>query len=260
MGFFCNMSSLFHLAGRTALVTGGARGIGQAMALGLAEAGADIILVLRSKSQTETRSKIENLGRRCFIYEADLGAADAVQNIVPTIAKEHAFDILVNVAGIQRRSAAEDFAQDIYDKIIQVNLSATFSLCRDTGKYWLDNNIKGSIINTASIATFQGGVGMAAYATSKGGVGQLTKAFSNEWAINGIRVNAIAPGYVATDMNVDTRTAPDQTAYKSISGRIPMGRWGSPNDFKGPVIFLASEASSYVTGEVLLVDGGWMGR
>jgi 2-deoxy-D-gluconate 3-dehydrogenase len=188
-------SSLFGLAGRTALVTGGSRGIGQAMALGLAEAGADIILVLRSKSQTETQSKIENLGRQCFILEADLGDAEAARKIVPAIVKEHRwFDTLVNVAGIQRRSRAEEFPQQAYDEIMQINLSATFRICRDTGKYWLDNNIKGSIINTASIASFQGGVNMAAYATSKGGVAQLTRAFSNEWACKGIRVNAIAPG------------------------------------------------------------------
>lgn len=144
----------------------------------------------------ETRSKIQDLGRRCDVYEVDLANADKVGMIISNIAKEHSFDILVNVAGIQRRSAAASFPQGDFNEVMNVNLSATFRLCRDTGKYWLENNIHGSIINIASVASFQAGVGMAAYTASKGAVVQLTKALSNEWAIHGIRVNAIAPGYV----------------------------------------------------------------
>ncbi|KAH8808649.1 2-deoxy-D-gluconate 3-dehydrogenase [Xylogone sp. PMI_703] len=254
------MVDIFRLDGKTAVVTGGARGIGQAMSLALAEAGADVVLVLRSQSQTETRSRIEALGRSCYVYECDLGNPEQVGALIPKIGEEHKFDILVNCAGVQKRYVAENFPQKDYEELMNINLSSTFALCRDTGKYWLENNIQGSIINVASIAGFQGGMNIAGYAISKGGVIQLTRALSNEWASRGIRVNAIAPGYVATEMNRDTRTAADQTAFKSISQRIPVGRWGTPDDFKGPVIFLASKANSFVTGEVLVVDGGWMAR
>ncbi|EXJ89089.1 hypothetical protein A1O3_02153 [Capronia epimyces CBS 606.96] len=254
------MLDLFDLNGQTALITGGARGIGQAIAIGLAEAGADIILVLRNTSQTQTKLAIEALGRRCWTYEADLGNADAVSHIIATVTAQHSFEILVNVAGIQRRIAAQDFPQAVYDEVLQVNLGSTFILCRDTGKYWLQHGIQGRIVNTASLSSFQGGINMAAYSASKGAVLQLTKALSNEWASRGIRVNAIAPGYIATDMNVDTRTNQDTTYFDSITTRIPQGRWGTPEEFKGPAVFLASRASSYITGETIVVDGGWMAR
>ncbi|KAI1622018.1 hypothetical protein EDD37DRAFT_652370 [Exophiala viscosa] len=254
------MLDIFSLAGQTALVTGGARGIGRAIAIGLAEAGADIVLVLRDTSQTQTKSMIEAMGRKCWTYAADLRNVQAVSNIIATVTAEHNFQILVNVAGIQRRVAAQDFPQEVYDEVLQVNLGATFALCRDAGRYWLEQGIAGRIINTASLASFQGAINMAAYSASKGGVNQLTKALSNEWASRRIRVNAIAPGYIATDMNVDTRTNADTTYYDSITTRIPQGRWGNPDEFKGPAIFLASQASSYVTGETVVVDGGWMAR
>ncbi|CRG82730.1 2-deoxy-D-gluconate 3-dehydrogenase [Talaromyces islandicus] len=235
---------IFNLDGRTALVTGGGRGIGRAMAVGLAEAGADIVLLVRDLSQTETKEQIEKLGRRCSTYACDLELKDSVSRVIREVLSNHEIHILLNAAGIQRRVSAEDYDQETYEEVMQVNLGATFTLCRETGKYWIKNGIKGSLINTASLASFQGGVRMSGYAVSKGGIAMLTKALSNEWATHGIRVNAIAPGYIATDMNVDTRTNPDQTYYKSITDRIPMGRWGEPEEFKGPVVFLASKASS----------------
>lgn len=152
----------------------------------------------RSESQTDTKNAIEALGRKCWLYAADLADVNAVANIVSSITAEHNYEILVNVAGIQRRIPAQDFPRETYDEVMQVNIGATFTLCSDTGKYWLEKGIKGRIINTASLATFQGGINMAAYSASKGAVGQLTKALSNEWAGRGIRVNAIAPGYVHT--------------------------------------------------------------
>ncbi|KAK5065297.1 hypothetical protein LTR84_001135 [Exophiala bonariae] len=239
------MSDLFSLKGQTAVVTGGARGIGQAMAIGLAEAGADIILILRNESQQETKRAIEALGRKTTVYTADLSIASQLDGLIGRISSEHPdFSILVNVAGIQRRIAAAEFPDDMYDEVLQTNLKATFKLCKDTGKYWLEKGTKGCIINTASLASFQGGINMAAYACSKGGVHMLTKALSNEWAGKGIRVNAVAPGYIATDMNLDTRSNEDTTYYESITTRIPAGRWGEPNEFKGVTVFLASQASS----------------
>ncbi|KAI9738143.1 MAG: hypothetical protein M1818_005572 [Claussenomyces sp. TS43310] len=191
---------LFNLAGKTALITGGGRGISRAMAIGIAESGADIILILRNESQCETEAAIEVLVRKCHVYIADLGGQRAVSRIIPHVILDHSFEILVNGAGIQRRIPAAEFAQDVYQQVMQTNLGATFALCRDTGRYWIDKGIKGRIINVASLATFQGGINMAAYSASKGAVGQLTKALSNEWAKRGIVVNAIAPRYVLRNM------------------------------------------------------------
>lgn len=172
--------------------------------------------------------------------------------------------MLVNCAGIQRRHPAQQFPDNDWDNVLQVNLSAVFQLCRDVGAHMLEQPVyegstrRGSIINMASLLSFQGGITVPAYAASKGGVAQLTKALSNEWAGKGITVNAIAPGYIATDMN--TALIDDEARAASILARIPAGRWGLPEDFKGAVIFLASKASAYVSGEILTVDGGWMGR
>jgi 2-deoxy-D-gluconate 3-dehydrogenase len=251
---------LFDLTGKTALVTGGTRGLGAEMALGLATAGADVILIVRSTANLSTKTAIESLHRKCHLIIQDLSDEAAVNTLIPRITAIHSFSILVNAAGIQRRHPAASFPQSAFNDIMQSNLGSVFALCRDTGAYWLATGIPGRIINTASMATFQGGVNMAAYACSKGGVGQLTKALSNEWAGRGIAVNAIAPGYIATDMNEDTRTDPDTRYYDSITERIPAGRWGRPEEFRGPVVFLASQAASYVTGEILVVDGGWMAR
>ncbi|KLJ06927.1 2-deoxy-D-gluconate 3-dehydrogenase [Blastomyces silverae] len=254
-------ASLFDLTGKTALVTGATRGIGQAMAIALAEAGADIILIRGSSPDTTTREAIEKTGRKCHSYQCNLADKAAVAGLISAVTAEHkTVNILVNAAGIQRRCEAENFPQEAYEEVMQVNLNAPFTLCRDMGKYWIENNMRGcKIINVASLCTFFGSVKIPAYSMSKGGIGQLTKALSNEWASKGINVNAIAPGYVATDINRDTVTG-DPAYLKSITDRIPAGHWGKPEDMKGPVVFLASEASSYVNGEILTVDGGFCGR
>lgn len=200
-----------------------------------------------------------------------------MRGLIASVVETHRIDILINNAGIMRRYPATDISQEVLDEIMEVNFNGPFILCRDMGRYWIDNKIDGRLINIASLSTFQGGVRMAAYSASKGAVGQLTKALSNEWAQHKIRVNAIAPGYVpnllflctspalclprmpttcryiATDMNTDTRNNPDQAYYQSILARIPMGHWGKPEDFKGPAVFLASDASSYVSGETIVV-------
>ncbi|KAJ5991580.1 hypothetical protein N7522_011787 [Penicillium canescens] len=238
----------FSLSGKTALVTGGTRGIGQAMAIAMAEAGADIVLVQRDTSNQETKSRIENLGRKATIYTADLSSQASVSLLVSSVLKGgHDINILLNCAGIQRRHPSHIFPLEDWDEVLQVNLTTVFTLCRDVGAHMLTR--------TPDRA---GGLTVPAYAAAKGGVAQLTKALSNEWAAKGINVNAIAPGYVATDMN--TALIQDEERAASILARIPAGRWGNPDDFKGSVVYLASRASAYVSGEVLTVDGGWMGR
>ncbi|CAI7660603.1 unnamed protein product [Penicillium manginii] len=262
-----SVTSLFSLSGRTALITGGTRGIGQAMAFALAEAGADVILVQRDESNTSTRDEIINrLGRKAYIHVAELSDRKSVKEIIPTVTNQGLKpDILVTCAGIQRRHPSHQFPDEDWDEVLEVNLSAVFVLCREFGAYLLSRDAsefpsgrRGSIINVASLLTFQGGITVPAYAASKGGIGQLTKALSNEWISKGINVNAIAPGYINTDMNVALINDADRNA--GIMARIPAGRWGKPEDFKGPVVFLASDASSYVSGEIVTVDGGWMGR
>ena len=175
----------------------------------------------------------------------------------------HKISILLNCGGIQRRHPAHQFPDEDWDEVLQVNLSTVFTLCRDVGAHMLLREVdstgrRGAIINVASLLSFQGGLTVPAYAASKGGVAQLTKALSNEWASKGINVNAIAPGYIATDMN--TALMEDKNRAESIMARIPAGRWGRPDDFKGPVVYLASRAGSYVNGEIHVIDGGWMGR
>lgn len=261
------VQGLFSLAGQTALVTGGTRGIGQAMALALAEAGADVLLVQRDTTNQATKHAIEALGRKAHIYTSDLSSPASVAALVPAIlADGHRIHILLNCAGIQRRHPAHQFPDDDWHAVLQVNLSTVFTLCRDVGAHMLaqpadlgpNATRRGAIINVASLLSFQGGITVPAYAASKGGVAQLTKALSNEWAGKGINVNAIAPGYIATDMN--EALLADEKRAKSIMERIPAGRWGSPEDFKGIVVWLSSPAAAYVSGEVVTVDGGWMGR
>ncbi|KAF2190874.1 NAD(P)-binding protein [Zopfia rhizophila CBS 207.26] len=260
-----SVQQLFSLEGQTALVTGGTRGIGQAMALALAEAGADILLVQRDTTNQSTKTAIETLGRRAQIYTADLSSPTSISALIPTIlADGHKIHILLNCGGIQRRHPAHQFPNNDWEAVLQVNLNSVFMLCRDAGAHMLaqdpslPGNRRGSIINVASLLSFQGGITVPAYAASKGGVAQLTKALSNEWASKGISVNAIAPGYIATEMN--TALMEDKDRAASILARIPAGRWGKPEDFKGAVVYLASAAAAYVSGEVLTVDGGWMGR
>ncbi|KAI1354017.1 NAD(P)-binding protein [Xylaria sp. FL0043] len=259
------MESLFSLKGETALVTGGTRGIGQSVAIALAEAGADILLVQRSTTPSETQKSIEALGRKVHIYTADLSSPEAVSSLIPTILSDgHTIRILVNCAGIQIRHPCESFPDADFAAVLQVNLNSVFTLCRDAGKHMLSlppseiTGRRGSIINFASLLTFQGGLNVPAYAASKGAVGQLTKSFANGWTEKGVTVNAIAPGYIATEMN--TALLNDEARLRSITERIPAGRWGTPEEFKGSVVYLASKASAYVSGHTLVVDGGWMGR
>ncbi|KAE8147383.1 hypothetical protein BDV25DRAFT_160466 [Aspergillus avenaceus] len=258
------MLDLFSLAGRTALVTGGTRGIGQQMTIALAEAGADIVLIQRDTSNQETKQKIEAIGRKAFIYTADLSSRVAVKTLASTVLQDgHDINILLTCAGIQRRHPSHLFPDHDWDEVLQVNLTTVFTLCRDIGAYMLSrtpdsSGHRGSIINVASLTSFQGALNVPAYAAAKGGIAQLTKALSNEWASQGINVNAVAPGYVSTDLTAALVQDPERG--NSILQRIPAGRWGAPEDFKGVTIFLASRASAYVSGEILTVDGGWMGR
>ncbi len=251
---------MFSLSGKTALVTGCKRGIGFAMAQGLAEAGADIIGV--SASLELTGSAVEKavtaLGRKFTAYQCDFSDRDAVKAFAAQVLAEQGVpDILVNNAGTIKRQPAAEHSDDFWFEVIDVNLNAQFLLSRDIGAKMIERG-SGKIIFTASLLTFQGGVTVPGYAASKGAIGQLTKALSNEWAGKGVNVNAIAPGYISTDNTEALRDDPVRS--QQILARIPAGRWGDPDDFKGPIVFLASEASRYVNGEILVVDGGWMGR
>lgn len=247
--------SSFTLNGKVALVTGASRGLGQGMAVGLAEAGADVIGAGIS-DMTGTRKQVEALGRKFFEIKADLSQPAAAKQLVSdAVSAAGQIDILVNNAGIIRRFEAENFSDDDWNAVINVNLNSVFQLCREVGIHMLENG-SGKIINIASMLSFQGGLRVPAYTASKHAVAGLTKSLANEWASRGINVNAIAPGYMETDNTEALRANEERNAY--ITSRIPKGEWGKPEDLKGPVVFLASEASSYVNGHVLCVDGGWM--
>jgi 2-deoxy-D-gluconate 3-dehydrogenase len=248
----------FHLDGKIAIVTGGNRGLGKAMSWGLAQAGADIAIVQRSPGESEIAKKIKQLGRKCITIQFDLSRSSAVQEIVDQVLDEFGrIDILVNNAGVQRRAPSVEFPEEFWDEVMNVNAKSVFFLCQAVGKVMIKQG-KGKIINIASLLSFQGGFTVPAYAASKGAVAQFTKSLSNEWAKLGVNVNAIAPGYIATDMN--TALINDETRNRQILERIPAGRWGDPEDLAGAVVFLASEASDYIHGETIVVDGGWMGR
>ncbi|BCB05145.1 SDR family oxidoreductase [Bacillus sp. KH172YL63] len=249
---------LFDLAGKVAAISGGTRGIGRSMALALAEAGADIALLQRNVEHTEVKDEIEQLCRKCSIIQCDLEKEEEVKSAIPSVVSTFGkVDILVNNAGIQRRSPSVDFPESDWDDVLNINLKVVWLLCQEAGRHMVARG-GGKIINTASLLSFQGGVTVPAYAAAKGGVAQLTKALSNEWAKEGVNVNAIVPGYIATDMN--TALMDDPIRNKQILDRIPAGRWGEPDDFKGTVVYLASGASNYVHGHLLAVDGGWLGR
>ncbi|KAI5242664.1 dihydrodipicolinate synthetase family protein [Aureobasidium subglaciale] len=229
--------SLFSLQGRTAIVTGATRGIGQSLAIALAEAGADIVLIQRDSSNVATKEQIEKLGRKAIIYEADLADNAQISGLIKRIVSDgHDLSILVNCGGIQRRHPPHEFPDNDWNEVLQVNLNAVFTLCRDAGAHMLtrDGPHRGSIINIASLVSFQGGLNVPAYAAAKGGVAQLTKALSNSWASRGINVNAIAPGYIHTDMN--DALIKDEKRAASILERIPAGRWGLPEDFAGSAV------------------------
>ncbi len=251
--------SLFDLSGKTALVTGAKRGIGRGMAEALAAAGADIIGVSATlEADSEVEGAIKGLGRNFAPYACDFSDRAALLDFAARLEGEgHKPDILVNNAGTIKRKPAAEHPDEWWDEVIETNLSAQFVLSREIAKGMIERG-SGKIIFTASLLTFQGGITVPGYAASKGGIGQLTKALANEWAPLGLNVNAIAPGYIATDNTQALREDPERSA--AILGRIPQGRWGRPEDFAGPVIFLASDAANYVNGEILTVDGGWMGR
>jgi 2-dehydro-3-deoxy-D-gluconate 5-dehydrogenase len=249
---------LFSLDGKVAAITGATRGIGRAMAIALAEAGSDIALLQRSKEFLGVKEEIERLGRKCFIVNCDLENASEVSEAISSVVAYFGnLDILVNNAGIQRRSPAVDFAEEDWDAVMNVNLKTVWLLCQQAGRQMLKQG-SGKIINMASLLSYQGGITVPAYAAAKGGVAQLTKALSNEWAAKGVNVNGIVPGYIATDMN--EALINDETRSRQIIERIPAGRWGQADDFKGAVVFLASDASAYIHGHLLAVDGGWLGR
>jgi 2-dehydro-3-deoxy-D-gluconate 5-dehydrogenase len=250
----------FRLNGKTALVTGARRGIGLAMAAALAEAGADIVGASATLEPTgsEVARTITSLGRKFQGYACDLADRTAVYAFIEKVKRECApIDILVNNAGTILRTAAASFPDDYWDRTIEIDLNAQWILAREFGRDMLERG-SGKIIFTASLLSFQGGITVPAYAAAKGGVAQLTKALANEWAGRNVQVNAIAPGYIATDVTAALRD--DPVRNPAILARIPAGRWGSPDDLAGAAVYLASSASNYVSGTVLTVDGGWMGR
>ncbi len=250
----------FRLEGKTALVTGCKRGIGKAMAIGLAEAGANIIGVSATlqSSGSDIRKEVEKVGRSFSGYACDFADRKALYEFIKQVKSDHSqIDILVNNAGTTRDTLIMMMKEDLWDQVIEVNQTAQFILTREIGSSMVQRG-KGKIIFTASLLTFQGGITVPGYAASKGAIGQMTMAFANEWASKGINVNAIAPGYISTDNTEALRNNPERS--KSILSRIPAGRWGDPIDFAGPAVFLASDASDYMHGSILLVDGGWMGR
>jgi 2-dehydro-3-deoxy-D-gluconate 5-dehydrogenase len=253
------MSGLFDLTGRTALVTGARRGIGAGMAVALAEAGADIIGASASMEADggEVGRQVRAMGRSFTGHAVNFANRAALKAFAAKMEAEPV-DILVNNAGTIKRAPAAEHPEEWWDEVIETNLSAQFLLTQAVGRGMIARGKGGKVIFTASLLTFQGGINVPGYAASKGAVGQLMMAFANEWAGKGIQVNAIAPGYIATDNTQALRNDPDRST--SILARIPVGRWGTPEDFAGPVVFLAGRASDYVSGTILTVDGGWMGR
>jgi 2-deoxy-D-gluconate 3-dehydrogenase len=252
-------ASLFDLRGKTALVTGCRRGIGKAAAIALARAGADIVGVSASLGPgDDVGAEIAALGRAFLPHRCDLGDRDAVHALARDVGGEVSrLDILVLNAGTIERRPAADHGDELWDRVLEVNLSAQFVLARELGRRMVEQRA-GKIVFVASLLSFQGGVTVPGYAASKGGIAQLTKALANEWAPHGVNVNAIAPGYIATDNTQALRD--DESRSRQILERIPAGRWGTPDDVAGAFVFLASPASDYVNGIVLPVDGGWLAR
>jgi 2-deoxy-D-gluconate 3-dehydrogenase len=253
------MNTLFSLSGKTALVTGCNKGIGMGMALGLAEAGADIIGVSASLAAgSEIEKQVIALGRKFHPFQADFSSRESLYSFLDKLHQANIVpDILVNNAGTIMRSPAAEHSDEYWDRVLSINLDAQFILAREIGKGMLARG-SGKIIFTCSLLTFQGGINVISYAASKAALSSVIKGLSNEWASKGIQVNGIAPGYIETDNTAGLMQ--DPVRFKAISERIPAGRWGKPADFKGPIVFLAAEASNYVSGEILTVDGGWMGR
>lgn len=247
----------FSLAGRTAVVTGGGRGLGAGITAALLEAGADVVVLARRDLPQDLTETADALGRTIELVSVDLADRAAVDEAADDVLARHQIDVLVNNAGVQDRFPAAEFPLDAFDRVLDVNLRAVFQLAQQFGRPMLERG-DGAIVNLASLLSFQGGLNVPAYAASKGAVAQLTKALANEWAGQGVRVNAVAPGYMATEMN--EALLADPVRLEQLSARIPAGRWGTPADIGNVVVFLASAAAGYVHGQVLAVDGGWMGR
>ena len=251
------LESQFSLTGKKALVTGSSKGIGASIAQALAHAGADIVLVGRTKDSLEaTKSAIINIGRKVEIVLCDVSSADAIKEAFSDIAALKV-DILINNAGSISRAPAAEAQMEEWNRIIDTNLNSVFQISQASGRAMIAQGT-GTIINIASLLSFQGGINVPAYTASKHGVAGVTKALANEWGSRGVTVNAIAPGYISTDNTAALRADADRNA--SILARIPIGRWGNPEDIAAVAVFLASPAARYINGEVLTVDGGWMGR
>jgi 2-deoxy-D-gluconate 3-dehydrogenase len=252
-----NTPELFSLKGKTAVVTGCDTGLGMGMAVALAEAGANIIGTSRVGDPSAVKAAVESAGRTFTYHSVDFSERDQLYAFIKAVLDNHEVDILVNNAGAIMRKPAAEHPDEYWDKVMSINLDAQFILGREFGKHMIARG-GGKIIFTCSLLSFQGGINVPGYTASKSAVAGLVKAFGNEWGSKGVCVNGIAPGYIVTNNTTALREDPERN--KSILDRIPMGRWGVPEDFKGPVVFLASAASDYVNGTVLVVDGGWMAR
>lgn len=253
------LNKQFGLADKVAVVTGATRGLGQAMAIALGEAGATVVAVgSRVENLANTIKVLEEKNIPCLALGCDQSDGEQIKKVVAdTVAAYGKLDILVNNAGTIKRAPAHEFSDEDWDEVINVNLNGVFKFCREAGKQMLKQG-HGKIINIASLLSFSGGITVPSYAASKGGVAQVTKALANEWAASNIQVNAIAPGYFETDNTFNLRQ--DEERFASISARIPAGAWGKPEDLAGATVFLASNASNYMNGHIMLVDGGWMAR
>jgi 2-deoxy-D-gluconate 3-dehydrogenase len=248
----------FNLKGKVALVTGSSRGLGAGIAIALAEAGASVAVHGLTRIPEATRQQLIAMGAEQTALVGDVGDREVCARLVEeTVEQFGRIDILVNNAGIIRRALAAEYSEEDWQAVIDVDLTSVFRLTQQAGRHMLAQG-SGKIINIASLLTFQGGIMVPAYSAAKGGVGQLTKAFANEWAAKGVNVNAIAPGYMATDNTDALQNNPARA--NEILGRIPAGRWGTPEDLAGAAVFLASSASNYMNGHIMVVDGGWMNR
>lgn len=249
--------SPFDLHGKTAVVTGAGRGLGQGVALGLAQAGADLVLLGLAGSQDSTQEMATGLGREVEVIDLDISDHEAVARVSAEVAARHQVDVLINNAGIIEREDTVDLSPESWHRVVDINLSGLFFLCQHIGRPMVERG-HGKIVSIASLLAFQGGIRVVSYAASKHGVAGITKALANEWGPAGVQVNAIAPGYMATDNTAALREDPERS--RSILDRIPAGRWGTPADVAGAAVFLSSTAADYVNGHVLVVDGGWMAR
>lgn len=248
---------IFSLKGKNAMITGASQGLGKGMAIGLAKAGANVIIV-DLKVPNEVIEEIKQYNVNCYGYEFDLRDFNSYENLISKITKECGdINILINNAGVQKRHKSEEFPKEDWEFVMDINCNAVFYMCQKVGKLMLEKGY-GKIINMASMLSFQGGYTVPAYAAAKGAVATFTKSLSNEWASRGVNVNCIAPGYMATTMN--TQIIDDEDRNKQILGRIPANRWGKPEDLAGTAVFLSSSASDYINGYTIAVDGGWLGR